>query len=66
MPCMLVSIANRRVPICDARCALCRPFHLLPLPRLVANFTGDRGWGIQAEEFIPSGAFVVEYTGDPA
>ena len=42
---------------------VCRPFHKLPLPKLAAAHTGSRGWGITAEEFIPSGAFIVEYTG---
>lgn len=42
----------------------CRPFHKLPLPKLVATYTGDRGWGVQAIDFIPCGTFVVEYTGE--
>ena len=43
--------------------SFCRPFHKLPVPKVAAVHTGTRGWGITAEEFIPSGAFVVEYTG---
>ena len=43
----------------------CRPFHLLAIPRLRAFHTGDRGWGIRADQFIPAGTFVVEYTGTP-
>ena len=43
--------------------ALCRPFHLLPVPKTELFLTDNRGWGVKAAEQIPRGTFIVEYAG---
>ena len=41
-----------------------RPFYQLDCPNVEVYLTKDKGWGVRANEYIPRGSFVVEYSGE--